>query len=301
MNHKKKKLNIGFLIYTYDRIDNAKINMKIIEDLWRKSEMFGSIKIIHSYNGRKSWYPQKYLEDVLIRRKNPGHFQGAAELIDAGMKEIHENFSRLDYIIVLAADTWLLNVKYVYQVLQDMSENNLYLATCPWGLSDERKDFTDVGMAVDFFIINQKWAKKFRMFPIDFNNFSEKYWEFILYFRGGNVSLEKLAFARYLQAIYRECRENVQLRYIAHSKIHRLVDREPVHTSVNKDGFWIRKMYWPKMGLVTHHDPKEKQKILKKFKSLSGKNVLKLIDAQNFNYYLKRRGKERSRRVEWKE
>lgn len=293
-----KNLKITFLIYTYDRIDDAKINMEIINELWEKSGLFYSIKIVHSYNGKKEWYPKKYLENVLIRRKNPGHFQGAAELIDSGMAKIHKNFGDTDYVIVLAADTWLVNIKYVHRILQKMSKNNLYLATCPWGLSS-RREFSDVGMALDFFIIDQKWAKKYKMFPINFADFAEKYWDLILFLRGGNVSVEKLAFARYLKAIFREFRNNVQLKYLARSKIYQLTDREPVHTSINRDGFWIRKMYWPKMGLLTHHEAEPKRKILKKLGFNFGKNIQRLVKAKDTGYHNKR-ANQRSRKIEWK-
>ena len=45
--------NIGVLIYTYNRVDDAKINMDIIRNVWEKSKYFENVKIIHSFNGGK--------------------------------------------------------------------------------------------------------------------------------------------------------------------------------------------------------------------------------------------------------
>jgi hypothetical protein len=62
--------NIGVLIYTYNRTDDAKINMDIIRNVWEKSKYFEKIKIVHAFNGEKSWYAKKYLENDLVVMKN---------------------------------------------------------------------------------------------------------------------------------------------------------------------------------------------------------------------------------------
>jgi len=278
------KLNIGFLIYTYNRIDDAKINMEIIRDIWTKSKLFSDIKIVHAYNGKKEWYSKKYLEDDLVVMKNPGHFQGAAELIDSGIKKFQEKYKNIDYIIVIAPDTWLIKPDYISKIITKMKKKELYWATCSWGLP-ERNDIVDVGSAVDFFIIDSKWAKKNKMFPIDYGGFNKKYSDLFLY-KGGNVMLEKLIFARFLKAIYRQYKDNNTLKYTGLSKIFKLTDRESVHTHIDKDGFWIRKMYWSKIGLLTHHDPKPKKEILKKTGiSFKGNNINKLLKNKNLDYY----------------
>lgn len=279
-----RKFNLAVLIYTYNRVDDAKINMEIIRDIWAKSKLFSDIKIVHSYNGEKKWYSKKYLEDDLVVLKNSGHFQGAAELIDAGIKRIVKKYKKIDYAIVVSSDTWNIFPKYVNSILEKMEKDELCLATCAWGLPN-RNDLTDVGIAADYFIINLKWAKKYKMFPINYYDFYKKYSDLILYQRGGNVMLEKLLFNRYLKAIYKQYKINVDWRQIGISKIYKLNDREPVHTHINKDGFWIRKMYWPKIGLLTHHDPKPKKEILEKLKIIKGKYIQKLINSKNLDYY----------------
>lgn len=57
---------IGALIYTQDRVDDARINFEIVRNVWQKTKFFKSVEIVHSYNGKSEWYPKKYLEDVLV-------------------------------------------------------------------------------------------------------------------------------------------------------------------------------------------------------------------------------------------
>jgi len=274
------KPKIGFLIYTYNRIDDALISMELIENIWKKSGLFSDIKIIHCYNGDKKWYSTKYLEDDLVRIKNPGHFQGASELIDAGMKVFQRKYKNLDYVIVLAADTWLLKPGYVQNMIQKMIGKKLNMATCAWG-NPSMKEIRDAGMATDFFIVDLQWVKKFKMFPIDYAGFYKKFGELLLYLRGYNTTLEKLIFVRYLQAIKKQYNIDVALRDTGLSKIYMMEDREPVHLNDK----WFRKAYWPKMGLVTHHEPELKKKILKESGIVTGKNIKKLLVSKSLDYY----------------
>ncbi|MBU4257470.1 hypothetical protein KJ586_00930 [Patescibacteria group bacterium] len=279
-----RKLNLGVLIYTYNRVDDAKINMEIIRDIWAKSKLFSDIKIVHTYNGNKSWYPEKYLEDDLVVIKNSGHFQGAAELIDAGMYRFKSKYKNIDYVIVMASDTWNIKPKYIYNIIKQIKEKSLYLATCAWGVHG-RNDIKEVGMAVDFFILDLKWANKNKMFPINYKAFYNKFSDLFLYQKGGNVYLEKLLFSKYFKAIYHEFQNNVQFRDYALQKLFLLKDREPVHSHIDSHDFWIRKKYWPKMGLITHHEPQPKKEILKKYKITKGKNIQKLLNNDNLDYF----------------
>ncbi len=276
--------NIGVLIYTYNRTDDAKINMDIIRNVWEKSKHFEDVKIVHSFNGKKTWYPKKYLENDLVVTKNSWHFQGASDLIDAGIKTFQKKHKNIDYVVVLASDTWLIKLAYIENILNKMKKDNLYLATCPWGLP-ERNEIRDVGMAVDFFIVDLKWATKYKMFPINYADFYKKYEELFLYQKGGNVMLEKLLYARYLEAVSREEKSGGVARKKAIKKLHELKDREPVHSRIDKEGYWIRNMYWAKMGLLSYHDPTPKKKILKKNNVVVGKNIEKLLQSRDLSYY----------------
>jgi len=276
--------NIGVLIYTYNKVDDARVNMDIIRNVWEKSKHFENVKIVHSFNGKKSWYAKKELENDLVVLKNSWHFQGASDLIDAGIKTFQKNYKDIEYVIVLASDTWLIKPDYIEDLLKKMKENELYLATCSWGLPD-RDNIADVGVAVDFFIIDLKWATKNKMFPIAYGKFQKKYKDLFAYQKAGNIMLEKLFLARYLEAVSRSEKINGIARKIAIEKTLFLKDREPVHSNIDEKGNWVRNMYWTKMGLLTHHEPEPKKAILKKEKIVNGKNVELLLKSKDLSYY----------------
>src|SRR3989338_6988898 len=94
-------MKIGVLIYTYNRTDDARINMEIIRNTWQKSEMLKDVVIVHAFNGEKEWWPEEYLEDELLYLPNPGHYAGAALLIDEGIKTFQNKFQDVDYVIIL--------------------------------------------------------------------------------------------------------------------------------------------------------------------------------------------------------
>ncbi|MFH0840524.1 MAG: hypothetical protein V1865_00855 [bacterium] len=276
------KFKIAVVLYTYDRTDDAKVNMDIITSLWQSSKIFSSIKIVHAFNGQRNWYPKKYKEDDLIRLKNPGHFQGASELIDAGIKKIQDKYKDVDYVVVLAPDTWLVKLNYLENIFKKMAKDELYLATCAWDKPDWKNIF-EVGMAVDFFVFDFKWAKKYKMFPTNYKQFYDKYSDLFLYFRGSNVSLEKLIFSHYIRGILKQYNDNNGLKHLSLEKMLRLTDREPIH----KDTKWTRQMYWPKMGLLTHHDIKPKKALLVKVKNIKGESIKKLLASKNVDYFNK--------------
>jgi hypothetical protein len=140
-------------------------------------------------------------------------------------------------------------------------------------------------MAVDLFVFNLKWASRFGMFPIDYKDFKEKYWDFLLYHHGGSVALEKLLFSKFIKATFNEEHENVALTHLAYSKLHILKDREPVHTGKDENGFQERKMYWPEMGLVTYHDPESKKEIVNSLQQAKGEVLLKLRRSTDLSYF----------------
>ncbi len=214
MNFVKK---IRVLIYTYNRTDDARINMGIIRNEWSRLKLFKKVKIIYAYNGKKEWYPEKYLEDELVRIKNSWHFQGASDLIDAGFKTIKEKYKDLGYIIVLAADTWMIKPEYIEKIIREMSAKKLLWTTCPWGRKGQN-EMRDVGAATDFFIINCKWATKNRMFPLNFKIFSRKYMDLLFYVKGQFVMLEKLIFLRFNEAFARAERKIFYPRFESQKK-----------------------------------------------------------------------------------
>ena len=276
---------LGFLIYTFNRIDDARINMELVRNLWQQSGLFKEIRIVHAFNGNKDWYPKEYLEDDLVRIANPGHFQGAAELIDAGAAIFQEKYPNLDYIIVVAADSWLLKPDYVAKLLDRMSNDKRYIATCAWGNPNSNEVF-DHGVAVDFFIYDPSWAVKYELFPVDYKSFANKYLDLILYRSGSHILLEKLMVARFAKAVFREDNNDLKLKTNVMNRLLRLEDREPVHDTRNEQGEYSnRKPYWEHMGLVTHHDPAPKREILKMFGNTQGDNISRLLNSPDLTYY----------------
>ena len=78
---------------------------------------------MHAYNGDKSWYDTKYLEDDLVSIHNSGHFRGASDLIDAGIDVFWKRHTEVDYVIVLASDTCLVKPSYNANILKEMQNN----------------------------------------------------------------------------------------------------------------------------------------------------------------------------------
>lgn len=280
-------LKIGLLLYTYNRTDDARINMEIIRNVWKKSELLKDVTIVHTFNGLKEWWPEKYLEDDLLDLENPGHFSGAEILINEGIKAFQTKYPDIDYVITLASDTWLVKPEYLEKVITSMQKEEKYLATCPWGTT-EKDNMWKIGMALDFNIINLKWATQFDLFPLRFNEFVEKYSE-IFYYQDENIFFERVFALRFKQAVLKSTKlpsENL-LKAVAKSFVYRMTEREPVHDE--KQLFGIkkgRKMYWKDIGLLTHHDPIPKQKALKEWGlELLGEHSNTFLNAKDLNYF----------------
>ncbi len=279
-------MKIGVLLYTFSRIDDAKINLEIIRNVWSKNDLLKDIKVVHSYNGKKEWWPEKYLEDELLYLDNPGHFAGAELLINEGIKCFSQKYSEVDYVIVLASDTWLVKPEYTESVIRKMQDEQKYMATCPWGTT-EKDNMWKMGMAIDFAIFDLKWSTKFNLFPIRYTEFKEKYSE-VFDYKNEIIYPERVLAVRFKQAIIKSTSmpsDNLVTK-VATEHIYRMTEREPVHDE--KGWFGIkkgRKMYFPKIGLLTHHEAKPKKDILKNLKLTIGDNAKKLITSSDLSYY----------------
>lgn len=284
-----RDLKIGVLLYTYNRVEDVRINMEIIRGVWNAQDVLKEVKIIHAYNGKKEWWPEKYLEDELIYLPNPGHFEGADLLISEGIKLCTEKYSSLDYVIILAADTWLVKPDFLEDIIGKMASTNKYIATSVWG-SNTSADIWKQGCAIDFLILDLNWAIKGNLFPLRFKEFKEKYEELFLY-QNQFLYLELVFMMRYKQAIQRTVEwysENV-FSQIAEKYIHRIHQREPIHVpkswwSIKKE-YW-RETYWPEIGLLSHHIPDQKQKALKKWNLKLGKYGNHFLTTRDLSYYI---------------
>lgn len=247
-------MKIWYLIYTYDRVIDAKIQMEIVRNIYEKE--LWKIFIVHSYNWDKNWYKNKYLEDKLIRSKNPGHYQWASDLIDLWIKEFEK--LKLDYIIISASDTWLLNINFLKNTLLLMKKENKSLFSCPWW-TPNINDFRDVWMATDFFIIDLKWEKKYKMFPVNYKKFYDKNIDLLRYLWKWNISYEKLLFSKFINSCYLEVKSENLLRNHTYNKLLIFKERVPVH--INEE--WERKMEWKDILFFTNHNIEEKKSMLK--------------------------------------
>ncbi len=274
-----KRPRLGVVIYTHDRVDDARINQEVIRNIWRTPE-FAETMIVHAYNGHQRWYPKRYLEDVLVRRPNPGHLAGASDLIDVGIRRLRR-YRDISHVVVLAGDAWCLDPRYIAKKISAMRKQEKRLASAVWGTA-KRQSMWDLGLATQLFIFETAWAERYRLFPLDYAAFAKKYEEFLLYRSGSSVAAEKLLTTRLLQASYRERPVNVGRRDIAERHVLRLTECEPVH----KNERWERYPYWPKIGFVTHHDPGPKRKILKqRGVRPAGPAMKKLLTAKDLGYY----------------
>lgn len=245
-------MKIWYLIYSYNRIYDAMIQMEIVRNIYEKE--FWKIFILHAYNWEKSWYKNKYLEDKLIRIKNPWHYEWASNLIDIWFK--HFKNLDLDYIIVSASDTWFLNTDFIRDTLLEMKNNNKVLFTCPWW-TPTRNDFTDVWMATDFFILDLNWEKKFNMFPVNYKSFYNKNIDLLRYLWKWNISYEKLLFSRFINSCFLEIKSEILLKSQVKNKLLNFSERIPIHS--NED--WERTMEWKGIGFFTNHNIYEKQNV----------------------------------------
>lgn len=283
-----KKLKIGVLLYTYNRVDDARINMEIIRDTWKKSALLANVVIVHAFNGEHSWWSEKYLEDELLQLENPGHFAGAEILLNEGIKTFESKYSDVDYVIILASDTWCVMPEYIEKIILAMQDEEKYLAVCAWGNKNET-DMFKKGMSLDFDIINRKWATENGLFPIGYTEFCDKYHE-IFWYQDKTVYPERVFALRFKQAISKSVyipSENLTKK-IAYEHIYHMKDREPVHEDKGKlfgEKKGIRKMYWPKIGLITHHEPIPKQKALKQWSLSLGTYGNRFLSANDLAYY----------------
>jgi|HubBroStandDraft_5_1064220.scaffolds.fasta_scaffold140868_1 hypothetical protein len=281
--HRQQSEAIGVLIYTYNRTDDALINMEIVRNIWARKSGLECITLIHAFDGDHAWWPLPYLEDELIRLTNPGHYEGAALLLDHGLTAFVDRHPDIQYVVVIAADTWCLNPSYIVSVIDSMRGDNKYLATCAWGTAREAQ-ILQVGAAADFFVVDIRWASKHRFVPLRYAEFKEKYGELILY-RNELVTVERLIALRFTQAISRSevIPSDNLLVPIAYKHIYRMKEREPIH--VIERGQWRRLLYNNKLGLLGHHDPNEKRRACEGWNLELGQYGRKFFAATTLDWY----------------
>lgn len=268
---------LGHLIYNYAHLDDVRIQQEISKKLY--VENFGGAYLTHAYNGKRNFGYKKYLEDKFIKLNNRGHFQGAADLINAGLNFFTKNkITGLDYVLVTAADTWLLDVKFLHKLIKEMKEENKILAASSWGRSVKPEKPT--GFSLDFFIIDINWNRKAKLFPLNYEGFVKKFEDFfyMLYTQPVLESCFQYNFQKYFAKNYKDNEIWLQRE----KSFRRIVEREPVH---DKNG--QRQGSWPKIGLYTDPRAKEKKEVLLAKNIDFGKHCHKLLKEKDLSYYNK--------------
>lgn len=275
-------------MYTYDRVDDARVNMEIIRNVWSKVPLLKDVVVVHAYNGNQDWWPEAYLENTLCRTDNPGHFSGAELLLNTGIQVFKEKYPDITHVVVLASDTWCVKPEYIQNVIQEMVSKELYLATNAWGSKKDTNMFK-IGMALDLFILDMDFVKKSEFFPLNYKSFGDKYGELLMY-RGTFAFLERVFALRFKQALMRIApipSENL-IEKVALAHLYHMREREPVHYEQKaffKKPIGKRHMYWPKIGLLTHHDPVEKRRALKEYRLSLGEHGRRFLEARDFKYF----------------
>jgi hypothetical protein len=242
-------MKIAVLIITFDRIEDAKINMDIITQIWSKNQIFNSIDIYHAFNGDLNNYPKPYLEKIFIHRNNLGHYQGAADLIDAGIKKIIDSNYSYDYIFVMSGDVWLIKPYKLAQILLEMENKHYLLAASLW----PNTFFEPTIFASEFFIISPSLARK--VFPFKMKQFYQNHkLKNLLIKITKHTSIIRLPqvevcfTSKVMDAI--SC-SFFSLKWMKHVRL--LPGREIV--------YGINRFYSPRLGYLSHHDLEKKKKL----------------------------------------
>jgi hypothetical protein len=201
---------------------------------------------------------------------NPGHFEGAVNLINKGILKAQE--LRFDYLIVTASDTWLTNKNYIDNIIIEMRNNSQYLACSSWGTPENESIFR-VGFSMDFFIIDINWQKSTGLFPLDYKSYLDRFIDYN-FAMGGTYLIPERAFSYYWLKYWSSIYKDNLLSYQAKKHIRRICEREPIHFDSN----WIRKMEWKDLGIYTIHDQKDQKTLVEKLYkdgliSLKSKNL----------------------------
>ena len=286
--HMGNQPKVGVLIYTCNRVDDARINMEIIRNVWPENELLRNSVIVHSFNGQRQWWPEKYIEDELLHLENPGHFEGAEILLNKGIECFAEKYPDIDYVIILASDTWCVMPGYLEKVIRTMRSEEKYLAACSWG-TKKGADMFKTGVSLDFNIVDIKWALRYGLFPMGYKEFLNRYSD-VFFYEDKNIHPEKVFALRFRQAVLKSGKapsENL-IKEAAREQIYRITEREPVHIKKPVLGIFggtVRKMYWPKMGLITHHDPEKKQAAARKWDLKLGDYGNRFLAEKDFSWY----------------
>ena len=250
-------MQISSIIITYNRIEDAKIQMELIRNLWTQEPLLKNVTIYHIYNGNPEWYTEKYIEDSLITRKNPGHLLGAADLINTGIQNAVKNTKENShYIIITSADTWIIQPTKLANIINAMQNKAYLVATSHW--------FLQKALATEFFVIKASFAHK--VFPLDI----EKYKKQNKIPPGAEKSVVELTFAKKITTAL-NCTFGDA---IWNKNVYLIPERRWIH-------YFKNRYHTKKLGYISSHNINKKRKFLiQKDLAKYGASIRKFINTK---------------------
>jgi hypothetical protein len=156
---------IAVLIRVYDRIEDLELNVQIINDLWNAY----NYEVYVVFNGESNGYKlnnniKENVQKIISLKENAGHIKGNSQLLLEGIKNI--NIELFDYLIILEADTWLMNDQLIEKYIKILDNTNAKWASAKW--VEKRHS-----LSVEFAIINTNFIKEHFHKIFDFTNMAE--------------------------------------------------------------------------------------------------------------------------------
>jgi hypothetical protein len=158
-SNKQDQLSLAVLWISHGKATELKISQELVKNVWQRDSFFEKCVLYHVTNSSLSEYPRKYLENVLLRKKNSGHIRGAADLINAGIAALLQSSTTFDYFLIMSGDVWLSKPDQIKKILTTMKAEHSELATTLWPLH----------LGTEFFIISPTAAAA--IFPLDITTY----------------------------------------------------------------------------------------------------------------------------------
>ena len=262
---------LGHLIYTYDRVEDARIQQELSTHL--NSQILGGVHIVHTYSGGSTFGYEPYLEAKLIPRKNRGHYRGAVDLINAGLQYFSDSDLDIRYVLVTAADTWIVQTEFLANLISEMEANEKVLATSSWV---SEFPAAPAGFALDFFVIDLQWNRHAQLFPLDYDDFFAKYAD-ILALRYVPPFVEVALQYGYHKHFLKSFEDN-DVWTTRDRHFRRIIEREPTHIRDNDNARMMT-------GIYHSHDAEKKKALLTEMGLDCGPYCHRLLTANDLSYF----------------
>jgi hypothetical protein len=263
---------LGHLIYTYDRLDDARVQQEISKRLY--SAAFGGVHLVHAYNGKKEFGYAPYLEDKLIVRQNRGHYRGAVDLINAGLAWFNvAGLPEVRYVLITAADTWAVDVPFLQSVVMNMEAHGRVLATSSWRTAQPAQIH---GFSLDFFIVDLQWNARASIFPLDYDAFYDRYADILALLYSPPIA--EVALQHAFQCHFLSTYVDNSVLIERNRQLLRIAEREPACIRENARGR-------TQTGIWHSHGADEKRALLSAAGLDCGPHCRRLIDAEDCSYF----------------